>query len=113
MFLSKILNAVDHPYITGKRGRLANNGKGSLQGLTAASLRHHVALQPLFAIIGGGMIFVGCYIFRLASKTTDVNWTKQKDPAAPMNYYENRQFKFFNPSGVDYSHMSDIRPKYE
>ena len=34
---------------------------------------------------------------RLASKTTDVNWTKKKDPAEPMNYYTNKQFKWFNP----------------
>ena len=31
MFLSKILNSVDHPYITGKGGRKANNGVGSMQ----------------------------------------------------------------------------------
>ena len=31
MFLSKMLNAVDHPYITGKGGRKANNGVGSMQ----------------------------------------------------------------------------------
>ena len=30
------------------------------------SLQHHVALQPLFAIIGAGLIFVGAYIGRSA-----------------------------------------------
>lgn len=113
MQLSKILRAVDHPYITGKGGRKANNGHGSMQGLTMKSLKHHTALQPLFAIIGAGMIMVGAYIFRLASKTTDVNWSKTKDPSAPMNYYANRQFKFFNPAGVDYSKISTNRPNYE
>jgi len=113
MFVSKFLSAVDHPYITGKGGRKANNGKGSMQGLTIKSLKHHVALQPLFAIMGAGIIFVGAYIFRLASKTTDVNWRKVKDPSEPMKYYENRQFQFLNPAGHDYSKMSDARPKYE
>ena len=51
-------------------------------------------------------------LFRLASKTTDVNWSKQKDAAAPMNYYTNRQFKWFNPRGVDYSTLSNNRPDY-
>jgi hypothetical protein len=42
----------------------ANNGRGSMQGLTMKSLKHHVALQPLFVIIGAGMVFVGAYVFR-------------------------------------------------
>eukprot|EP00088_Acartia_fossae_P060061 TRINITY_DN7184_c0_g1_i1.p2 TRINITY_DN7184_c0_g1~~TRINITY_DN7184_c0_g1_i1.p2 ORF type:complete len:115 (+),score=38.18 TRINITY_DN7184_c0_g1_i1:49-393(+) len=113
MLLSKILRSVDHPYITGKGGRKANNGKGSMQGLTIKSLKHHVALQPLFAIIGAGMIFVAAYIGRLASKTTDVNWTKNKDPSGPMSYYEGRQFQFISPSGTDYSKFVGVRPKYD
>ena len=36
-----------------------------------------MALQPLFVIIGGGMIFVAAYVARLASKTTDINWSKE------------------------------------
>jgi hypothetical protein len=35
-----------------------------MQGLTMKSLKHHTALQPLFVIIGAGMVFVGAYIFR-------------------------------------------------
>jgi len=31
MQLSKLLRAVDHPYITGKGGRKENNGKSSMQ----------------------------------------------------------------------------------
>jgi hypothetical protein len=29
-----------------------------------------VALQPLFVIIGAGMVFVGAYVFRSASQST-------------------------------------------
>ena len=48
-----------------------------MQGVTLKSLKHHKALQPLFFIMGAGMTFVALYIGRLASKTTDVNWTKK------------------------------------
>ena len=50
--------------------------------------------------------------YRLASKTTDVNWSKEKDSHKLHDYYTNRQFKWFNPRGVDYSHISDNRPNY-
>ena len=80
MFLSKILRAADHPYLEGVGGRKvdtikdnfiehlydlqANNKLSAMQGLTLKSLKHHVALQPLFFIMGGGMIFVCAYIGR-------------------------------------------------
>jgi len=111
MFISRILRAADHPYITGKGGRLENNSP-YMQGLTMKSIKHHKALQPLFAIIAGGMIFVGVYLGRLASKTTDINWVKTKDLDAVPGYYEGKQFKFFNPMGVDYSKYGKDRPNY-
>jgi len=110
MFLSKILSAAEHPYLFGKGGRMKNNG--TPQGLTIPTIKHHVALQPLFVIMGAGIIFVALYVGRLASKTTDVNWSKQKDHDKLHEYYNNRQFKWFNPRGVDYSHLSDNRPNY-
>ena len=36
------------------------------------------------------MLFVGAYIGRLATKTTDVNWTKAKDLGDHMGYYKDR-----------------------
>jgi len=112
MFLSKILRAVDHPYLFGKGGRMGNNGL--MAGMTPKSLKHHIALQPLAVIMGGGILFVALYCGRLASKTTDINWTKAKDLGDHMNYYNNKQFKWFNPNGVDYSNISDKRgaPNY-
>ena len=62
MFLTRIVRAADHPYLFGKGGRLLNNQ--TPQGLTVASLKHHTALQPLFAIMTVGIIFVGAYIGR-------------------------------------------------
>ena len=78
--------------------------------MTWSSLKHHVALWPLFIIMGGGMTFVAAYIGRLASKTTDVNWTKQDEP---WNYYKNKQFKFLNATGIDYSKAGNEIPSYK
>merc|ERR1719414_468091 len=66
MFLSKILAAADHPYLFGKGGRTANNSVSSMQGMTLKSLKHHTALQPLFVIMGAGIVFVVAYIGLLA-----------------------------------------------
>ena len=90
MFLSKFLSAADHPYLFGAGGRSANNSPSSMQGLTLKSLKHHTALQPLFIIMGVGIVFVAAYCGRLASKTTDVNWSKNKDLGDHMEYYNNR-----------------------
>eukprot|EP00092_Neocalanus_flemingeri_P032810 GFUD01035685.1.p1 GENE.GFUD01035685.1~~GFUD01035685.1.p1 ORF type:complete len:113 (-),score=19.69 GFUD01035685.1:539-877(-) len=110
MFLSKFLNASDHPYLYGPGGRKLNNGR--ISGMTIKSLKHHTALQPLFIIMAGGIVFVVSYCYRLASKTTDINWSKSKDLGDHMGYYDNRQFKWFNPKGADYSKMSEARPQY-
>eukprot|EP00090_Calanus_glacialis_P047144 TRINITY_DN95_c0_g1_i1.p2 TRINITY_DN95_c0_g1~~TRINITY_DN95_c0_g1_i1.p2 ORF type:complete len:117 (+),score=44.53 TRINITY_DN95_c0_g1_i1:53-403(+) len=114
MFLSKLLSAADHPYLFGKGGRALNNNPSLMQGMTVKSIKHHTALQPLFIIMGAGIVFVCAYIGRLASKTTDVNWSKAKDMGDHMGYYENRQFKWFNPKGADYASLSDKRnaPNY-
>eukprot|EP00091_Calanus_sinicus_P020023 TRINITY_DN5267_c0_g1_i2.p2 TRINITY_DN5267_c0_g1~~TRINITY_DN5267_c0_g1_i2.p2 ORF type:complete len:116 (-),score=30.20 TRINITY_DN5267_c0_g1_i2:89-436(-) len=109
MFLNKILRAADHPYLMGSGGRKANNALSSMQGLTVKSLKHHVALQPLFIIMGAGVTFVCAYVGRLAMKSTDVNWSKKKDPVECMQVYENKQFKTFNVGGVDHSNLSTIR----
>jgi len=114
MFLSKLLRAADHPYLSGHGGRKANNNIfTAMQGLTLKSLKHHTALQPLFIIMGAGIVFVSLYVGRLATRTTDVNWSKVEMEDA-YGYYKNRQFKWFNPRGVDYSKVSDERgaPNY-
>jgi len=114
MFLSKILKAADHPMLMGKGGRMPNNEIRKMQGMNLASLRHHVALQPLAIIMVAGIGFVCLYIGRLASKTTDINWTKAKDMGDHMGYYKNKRFQLLNPHGYDYSKVSDARgaPNY-
>merc|ERR1711953_394837 len=81
------------------------------QGLSMKSLKHHVALQPLFLIMGLGMAFVGAFIVRLAVFSPDVNYSK-RDMGEIADYYKNKRFKFFNSGGVDYSTVSKV-PNYK
>ena len=67
--------------------------------MTVRSLKHHVALQPLFAIMGGGIAFVMYYCFRLAGNP-DVAWRKQE---TPQESYRNAQYKFLNPNNIDFN----------
>ena len=46
--------------------------------------------------MAGGMLFVAVYCGRLASKTTDINWTKAKDLGDHMGYYKDRSRKKSN-----------------
>ncbi len=78
--------------------------------MTVKSLKHHIALQPLFVIIGAGLIFVSAYVVRLATKTTDINWMKKEEP---YEYYRKRQFKFLNPHGIDYEKAGSQIPVYK
>ena len=81
----------------------------NLQGMDLKSIKHHTALVPLFAIMGLGMTWVTYYCFRLASSTTDVNWSKKHEP---QEYYRNKQFKFVNPSGIDFAKDGCKAPIY-
>ena len=113
MFPSKFFFAADHPYLEGANGRKANNYYKSMPGLTLRSFRKHKNLIPLFTVMGVGVTVVTLFLGRSALKSTDVNWTK-KSMEDQVGFYENRQFKFFNPRGIDYSNISDQRkaPKY-
>lgn len=77
--------------------------------MTLKSLKHHVALQPLFIIMGGGIAFVAYYCWRLAATCPDVAWRKQ---AEPWQSYRNAQYKFMNPNSIDYSNACKA-PKYQ
>ena len=78
--------------------------------MSLAGLKKHSSLVPLFVIMGAGMTFVAAYCMRLATKTTDVNWSKNEEP---WNYYKSKQFKFFNPKGIDYSKYGKDFPNYK
>ena len=64
MFLTKFLRAADHPYLMGKGGRNMNNGPAAMQGMNVKSLKHHIALWPLFIIMGAGSCMVTAYCIR-------------------------------------------------
>ena len=44
-----------------------------MAGMTVASLKHHIALQPLFVIMGVGLVFVGAYCFRYRKTITFIS----------------------------------------
>jgi len=111
MFVSRVLGAATGGYLEGFGGRKANNAL-KMQGMTLKSLKHHYALQPLFIIMGAGVTMVVSMCVRAATKQTDVNWTKQKEPDAPMEYYRARQYKLFNPGNTDQSTASPA-PNYK
>ena len=80
MHLSKLMRAIDHPYLKGKRGRFMNNSRKGMQvkkdqtskkkwqqnhdqGFDSwDSLKHHVGIQPLFVIFGGAMTLVASFV---------------------------------------------------
>ena len=80
MHLSKLMRAIDHPYLKGKRGRFMNNSRKGMQvkkikpqrkgdnkshgqGFDSwESLKHHVGIQPLFVIFGGAMTLVASFV---------------------------------------------------
>lgn len=78
--------------------------------MDVASLRHHTALQPLFVFMAAGLVFVGAYVIRLGTKTTDISWTK-RDPTVVNEVYADKQFQMLNPAGIDLSADRD-RPDY-
>ena len=68
-----------------------------------------MALQPLFAVMAVGVIFVASYTIRLATKTTDIAWVRHKDCVNEV--YADKQFHMLNPAGWDLSKKADI-PDY-
>ena len=78
MLLSKLVRAIDHPYLKGKGGRLMNNKKiqvnnfksltkklvlpNEMQGMDMKSFNHHVGIQPLFAITGIALTFISSFV---------------------------------------------------
>ena len=70
------------------------------------SIKHHTALVPLFAIMGLGMAWVA---FKCFHSVGSVNWLKKHEPE---EYYRNKQSKFYNQSGIDFSKDGCKAPIY-
>ena len=61
-----MLNAVDHPYITGKGGRKANNGVGSMQVGTLFQTKQDFFLSIILAYFNEqGRIIIGFVLFKI------------------------------------------------
>ena len=67
------------------------------------------ALSPLFVVMTGGMIFVAAYCIRSLTRNADVSWTKEQ---TPQNMWKGKQFKMFNPRGIDHTEQSEKVPEY-
>ena len=74
------------------------------------SLRHHMALHPLFFVMAVGVVFVGAYTIRLATKTTDIGWVRHDDCVNEV--LADKQFQMLNPAGYDLAGSGKDRPKY-
>ena len=48
---------------------------------------------------------------RAALFATDVNWRKTKIPWETYGYYDGKQYKFINPTGIDYKLYGKDRPQ--
>ncbi|CAG0891227.1 unnamed protein product [Darwinula stevensoni] len=49
-------------------------------------------LIPLYVCIGAGVCGAGLYLVRLATKSPDVTWNRNKNPE-PWNEYTHKQYK--------------------
>merc|ERR1712110_411119 len=81
-------------YMEGPGGRLANNNWRTMQGVTAASLKSHYSLIPLWVVMGVATAIVVGYLGKLATNK-DTNWVKT---AEPMEHYRERSFKMIQIS---------------
>ncbi|XP_054281123.1 cytochrome c oxidase subunit NDUFA4 [Macrosteles quadrilineatus] len=81
-----------------------------MTGLTLKSLKHHVALIPLFACVGLGAVGSIGYLLRLALRNPEVSWAKTSKPE-PWEDYRTSQYKFYSPN-IDYSKLESPAPKY-
>ena len=89
--ITPLSNIVKRDYMKGKGSRAEQNIRP--QGMSSASLKHHYSLVPLFVVIGAAMGFVVFYVARLATRSTDVNWAKKKEP---WDEWKDKEFKFIN-----------------
>ncbi len=78
--------------------------------MSLKSLKHHSSLIPLFVIMGAGMAFVAAFCLRSVTKASDISWKKEE---APYNAYQYKQYKFLNPSGIDFKKEGEKIPKYK
>jgi len=80
-----------------------------MQGLTIASLKKNPSLIPLYGFMALGAALAALYTGRLALKNPDVSWSKGSDS---NEAYRNKQYKFYNARGVDWSTYECPAPDY-
>ena len=110
-FNTKILftSKKSHKHISNFKQKLIFPLFFKLQSFSLAGVRHHIALFPLVVSMGLGMAWVVFFSTRTLTRNPDVAWRKQE---SPWNDYRNKQFKFMNPNGVDFTTASKD-PEYK
>lgn len=93
-------------YMEGPGGRLSNNKRP--QGLTMATFKHHVYLQPLFVICGMSVFLIAGYGLRSILVNPAANWAKVEVPEETI---ASRQYKFLDLTGTDCEKLCQQRPK--
>jgi len=73
-----------------------------MQGLDVESLRHHMAIQPLFAIMAAGVAFVVAFSVRSALKEPEVTWVRHEDESGRAAFYKDKQFQMMNVMGGEW-----------
>ncbi|XP_042208338.1 cytochrome c oxidase subunit NDUFA4-like [Homarus americanus] len=81
-----------------------------MQGITAASLKRHPALIPLYVCVGAGVVGAAFYTLRLATRNPDVTWNRVTNPE-PQQEYAEKQYKFYSPVR-DYATYRAPVPKF-
>ena len=65
--------------------------------MTVGSIKTHYSLIPLYGVMGVAMAVVVAYVWRLATLTTDINWSKKEEP---YNYYRDKRFQLLSSPGT-------------
>jgi NADH dehydrogenase (ubiquinone) 1 alpha subcomplex subunit 4 len=83
-----------------------------MAGLSAASLKKHPALIPLFVCVGAGVAWATYYVFRLSTRNPDVAWKNKNGDISNTRWSINDQYKFYSIN-TDYKNLKfpEERPK--
>ncbi|KAL3837535.1 hypothetical protein ACJMK2_022883 [Sinanodonta woodiana] len=85
-----------------------------MAGLTAASLKKHPSLIPLYFFVGSGCLAAGLYTLRLCVSTPDVSFDRKNNQFPYLKWDPTHQYKFYSPIR-DYSKekFPEERPKID
>ncbi|XP_077996845.1 cytochrome c oxidase subunit NDUFA4-like [Glandiceps talaboti] len=84
-----------------------------MQGLTLQSIKTRWSLIPLFACVGGGVVFAAWYLSRLVTKNPEAAWFKKSNPYPWQNIKANQNIKLYSAGRIDFANLKQRYPNYE